>query len=88
MLRNDVERLGYQVVGTTGSGGEAIVRAEALQPDLALMDIHLADGADGIQVAAKIQASPIGAMVTVLRDAAGRPQRVVGVNWSVPGGRR
>lgn len=40
----------HQVVGSTGDGREAISLAMALQPDMALMDFHLGDGMEGVQL--------------------------------------
>ena len=42
---------GYQVVGTTGNGAEAVALAEQLRPDLVLMDIGLQGPLDGIEAA-------------------------------------
>ena len=46
--------LGYAVEGTIGDGTSAIAAAEALRPDLVLMDIRLRGGIDGIQAATEI----------------------------------
>jgi diguanylate cyclase (GGDEF)-like protein/PAS domain S-box-containing protein len=47
--------LGHEVCGTTASGEEALTQAEALKPDLVLMDIRLAGEMDGIQTAALLR---------------------------------
>src|SRR5579884_2811347 len=47
--------LGYDVVGTTGRGSEALQLAEQNFPDLVLMDIQLAGEMDGITAAAQIR---------------------------------
>jgi DNA-binding NarL/FixJ family response regulator len=39
---------GFTVVGEAGDGAEAIRKAEALRPDLVLMDVHM-PGTDGLQ---------------------------------------
>lgn len=39
---------GFAVVGEAGDGAEAIRKAEALRPDLILMDVHM-PGIDGLQ---------------------------------------
>jgi PAS domain S-box-containing protein len=49
-LRN----VGYNVSAVTAYGEEAIAKAEALRPDLVLMDIGLAGEMDGIEAAAQI----------------------------------
>jgi CheY-like chemotaxis protein len=48
--------LGYDVVGGTPTGEEAILLAGKLRPDLLLMDIHLAGDMDGIDSARVIRA--------------------------------
>src|SRR5512142_1953087 len=55
----DIERglrtAGYEVVGTTGSGEEAIRLAEQQRPDLVLMDIRLQGAMDGIDAGKTIR---------------------------------
>ncbi|MFH1082793.1 MAG: response regulator [Pseudomonadota bacterium] len=48
---------GYQVVGTTFSGDEAIEMAAKLRPDLILMDIDMPGKTDGITAAEEIRSS-------------------------------
>jgi PAS domain S-box-containing protein len=50
-LRNEVEQLGYEVVGMAESADEALFASEENRPDLALMDINIAGSMDGIQTA-------------------------------------
>src|SRR5580692_3543042 len=50
-LRQEVERLGYEVVGMAESADEALMASEENRPDLALMDINIAGSMDGIQAA-------------------------------------
>ncbi|HZG79070.1 MAG TPA: response regulator transcription factor [Paenibacillus sp.] len=60
------------IVGTAASGREAVELAEALQPDVVLMDVHMPDG-NGIESARAIrEASPHIAvlMLTMLEDDA------------------
>jgi diguanylate cyclase (GGDEF)-like protein/PAS domain S-box-containing protein len=47
--------LGHDVCGVAASGEEALIQAEAMKPDLVLMDIHLAGVLDGIQTAALLR---------------------------------
>ncbi len=54
-LSNTVGKLGYRVVGVADSGHEAIRLAGELKPDLALMDIALPGGLDGIAVAEQLR---------------------------------
>jgi CheY-like chemotaxis protein len=46
-----VTEAGHEVVGCAMSSGEALARSTALEPDLALVDIHLADGPTGVSLA-------------------------------------
>ena len=49
-----LRRLGHRVVGRTSSGRQAVEKAEALRPDLIIMDIRLDGDMDGIAAAALI----------------------------------
>jgi two-component system, response regulator PdtaR len=51
----ELSAFGYDVVGHTPSGEEAVSRAEKLKPDLIFMDINLSGEMDGIQAASIIQ---------------------------------
>jgi DNA-binding NarL/FixJ family response regulator len=48
-LREMVEDEGYDVVGTSANGAEAVALASRLEPDLALIDYRM-PGADGVAV--------------------------------------
>lgn len=50
-LETIVTGLGHQVTGTAANSDEAYDAAEHARPDLVLMDIHLADGCDGVETA-------------------------------------
>lgn len=50
-LREDLEGLGYAVVGVIDSGERVVETVAETKPDLILMDIHLAGGVDGIDAA-------------------------------------
>ncbi len=50
-IENMVKNAGYEVCGVVQSGTEAIRQAEALEPDLVLMDILLQGEMDGIEAA-------------------------------------
>jgi len=50
----DLRRLGYEIAAMVGSGEAAIESAQALQPDLVLMDIRLKGAMDGIEAATVI----------------------------------
>lgn len=48
-------KLGYHVTGICASGEEALERFDELQPDLVLLDVHLAGQLDGIETARQLQ---------------------------------
>ncbi len=54
-LQRTLTRMGYEVAAAVASGEEALLRAEALRPDLVLMDIHLAGELDGIATAEQMR---------------------------------
>jgi CheY-like chemotaxis protein len=49
-----IERSGHKVVCIVSSGEAAIAKAEELQPDLLVMDIHLEGKIDGLDAVGKI----------------------------------
>ena len=53
-LKQQLETMGYEVVGTAASGKEAIEVALEKNPDVILMDIMLKGEMDGIEAAEKI----------------------------------
>ncbi|NMH58746.1 EAL domain-containing protein [Alteromonas ponticola] len=53
-LARELAKLGAEVVGLARSEEQAIAMTHAESPELILMDIHLADGSDGIKAAEKI----------------------------------
>ena len=54
-LAHTLAALGYRVAGSVKSGEDAIRDAQALHPDLILMDINLAGAMDGIAAAGRIK---------------------------------
>lgn len=48
-MKNRLERMGYDVVGTADSSQETLELARDSQPDLVLMDIHIQGDIDGIE---------------------------------------
>ncbi len=54
-IENMVKSAGYEVCGVVQSGEEAVRQAEALEPDLILMDIILQGNMDGIEAARLIR---------------------------------
>jgi response regulator NasT len=63
-LKETLEEEGYEVVGETGRGDEAIELVNSLSPDLAILDIKM-PGKDGL-VAAREIAGPRKAAVLIL----------------------
>lgn len=53
-IRRFLQEASFEVVGETGSGTEAVTLADRLQPDLVLMDIHLAE-MSGIEATRRIR---------------------------------
>lgn len=53
-LRQELTKLGYQVVGVVGSGKQALEKVSELHPDVMLMDIHIEGELDGIETAARL----------------------------------
>ncbi|MGO4572507.1 response regulator [Microvirga sp. 2TAF3] len=50
-LESLLQDMGHDVVGVAASSGEALDLGQDLKPDLAFVDIHLADGPTGVDVA-------------------------------------
>lgn len=55
-IKETLTSLGYTVTGTARTGEMALEKAAENQPDLVLMDIHLAGAMDGIEAAGQIHA--------------------------------
>ena len=55
-LESLLQDLGHDVVGMAASSGEALSLGQELKPDLAFVDIHLADGPTGVDVARHLAA--------------------------------
>jgi len=53
-IRQTLKSLGFSVTGTAKSGEIAVTMVTETQPDLILMDIHLAGAMDGVQAAREI----------------------------------
>lgn len=57
VLRNNVEEIGYTVVGTSDTAEQAWEDLQKMDVDLAMLDINLAGEKDGIWLANKIRAN-------------------------------
>jgi DNA-binding NarL/FixJ family response regulator len=70
-----LEAEGFEVVGESTTGAEALADWEHLRPDVVLLDIGLPD-IDGIAVAARLTARPDGPAVVLVssRDGTGCEQ--------------
>jgi len=54
-IQNRLQRMCYDVIALTATADEVITRADALRPDIILMDVRLKGEADGIEVAQQIK---------------------------------
>lgn len=54
-MRMGLEKSGYHIIGSVGTGKEAINKVEELTVDLVLMDVHLKGDMDGIEAAEEIR---------------------------------
>jgi response regulator NasT len=61
-LRETLEEEGYEVVGETGRGDEAVRLVREHQPDIALLDIKM-PGLDGLSAAREITAERLSAVL-------------------------
>ena len=64
-IRRRVTTMGYEVVGATHAGEEAVHLAKILQPDLVLMDVRLSGPMDGLEAGRLIEEAVGSALVYV-----------------------
>jgi two-component system, response regulator PdtaR len=57
LLEDAVENGGYEVCGVATTVAQALAIGRDRQPDLAILDVRLAEGGDGTEVAARLTAS-------------------------------
>jgi DNA-binding NarL/FixJ family response regulator len=69
--RRLLESEGYRVVGEAADCASAVEAARALEPELALVDVHLPD-ADGFELTSRLEAlaDPPAVVLTSSRDGA------------------
>jgi len=53
-IKQRLEDLGYEVIGISGNGNDALKKTGEIKPDLILMDIILTGEVDGIETAQQI----------------------------------
>ena len=73
-----IEDLGHEVVGTAMSSHEAIRCAEQTTPDLVFLDMHLLDGATGVEVARHLRDAQRGEVVFMTANASRVPDDYAG----------
>ena len=56
-LQRQLAALGYEVCGLLHDAAQAAGRADELRPDVVLMDLGLAQGPEGIELAQRMRAS-------------------------------
>ena len=61
-LKETLEEEGYEVVGETGRGDEAVALVRELQPDIAILDIKM-PGVDGLTAAREITSERLAAVL-------------------------
>ena len=75
-----LQELGCHTVGMAMNSEEAVAMAEALNPDLALVDVHLEDGPTGVDAARRVKhrAAPVHHAVGCIVAHGASAQRVHG----------
>ena len=81
LMQADLEDAGYAVQGPFARSGPALAAAAAARPDLALVDIDLADGDSGIDLAERFGGMSVPCLFVTGQsfDAAAAPEHALGV---------
>jgi len=75
-LKVQLEAMGCDVVGTARDAGSAVAQAEALHPDVVLMDIGLS-GSDGVEATRAIMAQAPTSIIAVTAYGDDRVQKAL-----------
>ncbi|WP_426039983.1 response regulator [Brevundimonas sp. DC300-4] len=79
VLRSELEDAGYHVLHLTDRIAEALEVAKASQPDLALVNIDLVGGDDGIELAKQLKALDIPVLLISGQVSRARSARTVAI---------
>lgn len=81
-LESLLQDLGHDVVGMAASSAEALSLGQELKPDLAFVDVHLADGPTGVDVARQLAAQHQVTVLFMTANAKRIPEDFAGA-WGV-----
>jgi CheY-like chemotaxis protein len=81
-LESLLQDLGHDVVGIAASSEDALALGQELKPDLAFVDIHLADGPTGVDVARHLAAQHQVTVLFMTANAKRVPEDFAGA-WGV-----
>lgn len=79
VLRSELEDAGYQVLTLTDRIAEALEVAKASKPDLALVNINLVGGDDGLELAKQLKALDIPVLLISGQTSRARSARTVAI---------
>ncbi|WP_114946013.1 response regulator [Microvirga calopogonii] len=81
-LESLLQDLGHEVVGMAASSAEALSLGQTLRPDLAFVDVHLADGPTGVDVARSLSVNHRVTVLFMTANAKRIPEDFAGA-WGV-----